>query len=108
MRINSKRKGKVGELQIAKILREAGYTDARRGVQYEGGSSSADVIGLPGFHIEVKFCKLFDGYNWMEQAKRDADLDTPVVVWRKDKKQWMVLMELDEFLTVLKSRGNIP
>ena len=52
-KINSKRKGSNGEREIAKILRDHGY-EARRGQQYSGANGDADVIGVPGVHIEVK------------------------------------------------------
>ena len=34
---NSRQKGKRGELEIARILRDYGYRDCRRGQQYSGG-----------------------------------------------------------------------
>jgi Holliday junction resolvase len=37
--MNSRAKGKRGELEIAKVLRENGY-DAHRGQQYKGGADS--------------------------------------------------------------------
>ena len=45
---NSRRKGKEGELEVARILRDHGY-DSRRGVQYSGSPDSPDVTGLPGY-----------------------------------------------------------
>jgi Holliday junction resolvase len=50
----SRTKGKVGEREVAELLRANGFHAARRGVQYQGGADSPDVIGLPGFHNEVK------------------------------------------------------
>ena len=38
--MNSKHKGKRGELEVAAILREHGY-DARRGQQYSGASGDS-------------------------------------------------------------------
>lgn len=43
-------RGKRGERELAKILREYGY-DTKRGQQYCGAAGNADVIGLPGIHI---------------------------------------------------------
>ena len=53
MAINSKQKGKSGELELARKLREYGY-NARRSVQYNGKAEEGqpDVIGLPGIHVE--------------------------------------------------------
>ena len=51
--VNGKKKGKAGELEVARILRSYGYP-CRRGQQYSGANGDADVVGLPGIHIEVK------------------------------------------------------
>ena len=50
---NSRRKGASGERELAKKLREYGY-EARRGQQYCGSNGDADVVGIPGIHIECK------------------------------------------------------
>jgi len=50
--MNSKRKGKRGELELAKKLQEYGF-NTRRGQQY-AGLGGDDVVGLEGIHIERK------------------------------------------------------
>ena len=47
----SRDKGKRGERELANALRNCGY-ETRRGQQYSGTETSADVVGLPGIHIE--------------------------------------------------------
>ena len=47
-RINSRRKGKNGELQVAHLFQAAGYK-AERGCQHDGLSGHADVIGVPPY-----------------------------------------------------------
>ena len=51
--MNSRNKGKIGELELAKLFRDHGFK-SRRGQQYCGTSGEADVTGLPGLHIECK------------------------------------------------------
>ena len=98
MTINSKRKGKEGELQLAHKLKEYGY-DAKRSVQYNGKDGQADVIGLPHIHCEVKRVEKLNIYNAMEQAKRDAkNNNIPTVFHRKNRCNWLVTMELDDFM----------
>lgn len=99
MSVNSKQKGKRGELEIAKILREYGY-NARRGQQYSGASGDPDVIGLKDIHIEVKRTKQNTyPYKWMEQAKHDARIgERPTVFFRRDRDNWLVLLDLKDFL----------
>lgn len=95
-----RRKGAAGERELARILREAGFTGARRGQQYSGTETSADVIGLPGIHIECKRSETFRLYDALEQARRDTGKsgDAPAVFHRRNGKPWVVVMELDDWL----------
>jgi hypothetical protein len=72
-----RRKGHVGERQLATKLREAFPEFAaaiKRGLQAQtGGRSNCDVQGLPGFHIEHKSQKKPNMKAAYEQAVRDAD-----------------------------------
>ena len=95
---NSRRKGKDGELEVARILKARGL-EASRGCQYHGGPDSPDVVGLPGFHIEVKRTETFNLYKAMEQACRDRDgAAAPVVVHRRSRQPWVAVLLLDDFL----------
>ena len=90
---NSKAKGKRGELEWAKVLRELGYGDARRGQQYDG-RGQADVIGgIPGTHCEAKRRETLSLYPAMEQAVRDAKPgEIPYVACVKNRKPWLVVV----------------
>lgn len=100
-KINSRTKGKTGELEIAAILRDAGY-EARRGQQFAGGGDSPDVMGLPGFHLEVKRVEQFRMWDAIDQANRDAkEGNTPVVVHRKNKRDWVAILSLKDFLKII-------
>lgn len=66
--MNSRRKGKGGELELAKKLREYGY-DCRRGQQYCGANGDADVVGIPGVHIECKRTNRINVYDlWIRHS----------------------------------------
>ena len=69
MAINSRMKGKVGELEFAAYLRDKGFNDAARGQQHKGGSNSPDVTGLPGVHLEVKHTGRLALYDALDQAR---------------------------------------
>lgn len=98
MAINSKQKGKQGELELAHKLKEYGY-DAKRSVQYNGKDGQADVLGLPHIHIECKRVEKLNIYDAIDQAKRDAkNGDKPTVFHRKNRCNWLVTMELDDFI----------
>ena len=103
MPINSRQKGKTGELELAHKLKEYGYDEAKRSVQYNGKDGQADVIGLPHIHIEAKRVERLNIYDAMEQAKRDAkNNDLPAVFHRKNRCNWLVTMELDDFMEIYK------
>lgn len=98
--MNSRRKGKNGELEIAKILRSYGY-DTRRGQQYSGANGDADVVGVPGVHLEIKRVEKLNIDTAMEQSIRDAlEDETPVVMHRKNGKKWLVTMRLDDWMMI--------
>lgn len=104
----SRTKGKVGEREVAALLRAHGFNGAR-GVQYQGGRDSADVVGLPGFHIEVKRAETFSPYKALEQAETDCGYGSkPVVFHRSNSRHWIVVMDAGDFLELAKGRGESP
>lgn len=97
---NSRQKGARGEREIAKILRQRGY-DARRGQQYCGINGDADVIGLPGVHIEVKRVEALNIGKAMLQAENDRrDDKVPAVFHRKNAESWKVTMWFDDWINM--------
>ena len=95
---NSRDKGKKGELEIAHVLQERGY-DARRGQQYCGASGDADVVGVPGLHIEVKRTERPQIYKYMDQAMNDArEGELPVIFHRQSKKKWLAILDMGDFM----------
>lgn len=108
MGINSRDKGKRGELELSKILREFGY-EARRSVQYCGANGDADVVGIPGIHIECKRVERLNIDEAMAQSERDAETyEIPVVMHRKDRRKWLVTISLEDFIGIIKGAGYEP
>lgn len=100
--MNSRQKGKAGERELAKKLREYGY-DCRRGQQYNGSDGSADVVGLEGVHIECKRVERLNIEDAMAQSKHDARQgEIPVVMHRKNNCKWLVTLRLDDFMNIYK------
>ena len=106
MAVNGKRKGKNGENELARILREYGYEDVRRSVQYNGKEEDgqADLIGLPGIHIECKRTESFKMYDAVNQAVRDSEGkgEIPVVFHRRNKQGWVAIMRIEDFMHLYK------
>ena len=96
--MNSNKKGKSGERELAAVLKSYGYS-CRRGQQFCGVNGDADVVGLPGIHIECKRVEKLNIYDAIEQSKNDAKEDEiPVVMHRKNRKEWLVTMPLKEWM----------
>ena len=96
--MNSKQKGKRGELELAAFLREFGYA-ARRGQQFCGSDDSPDIVcDIPGIHIECKRCEAGNPYDWLAQAQRDAGQKVPVVFHRRNSKRWIIIMDAEDFM----------
>lgn len=113
--MNSRNKGAAGERELAGILREYGF-ETRRGQQFSGACGDADVVGLPGIHIECKRVEKLNIDKALEQAVRDAYADSikqgvyliPAVFHRgnsdhkKDstKGTWKVTLTLEDFMRI--------
>ena len=70
--VNSNQKGKRGERELAKLIREFGI-NARRGQQFSGSPDSPDVVtDLKDWHFEVKRTESLSVYKAMDQAASDC------------------------------------
>jgi len=98
--MNSKKKGKGGELEFAKVLRFHGW-EARRGVQYGGGGDAPDLVTNTPFHWEVKRCEYLAIRDWMAQAERDAAGKPWAIAWRRNSGPWMAILKANDFLPLL-------
>lgn len=95
---NSRNKGASGERELARKLKEYGY-EARRGQQYCGSNGDADVVGLPGIHIECKRVERLNLYDALAQSVADAKTDEkPTVFHRKNNCGWLVTMRFEDFM----------
>lgn len=106
--MNSRQKGKRGELELAHKLEEYGIP-ARRGQQYSGATGEADVVGLDGVHIECKRVEQLNIEQALQQAERDArEGEIPAVFHRKNREEWKVTIRLDEFLLLYLGPATKP
>ena len=102
----SRNKGKRGELELSHVLQEYGF-DARRGQQYAGINGDADVVGVPGLHIECKRVEALNVEKALVQSEQDARTgEIPVVMHRRNREEWKVTMRLDDFVGIWKGRGG--
>ena len=96
----SRDKGKRGELEFAALCSKHGY-EVRRTAQYCGKTGeAADVVGLPGMHVEVKRTETLRLYDALDQARRDAKEGIPLVAHRKNNHRWVVILDAEDFFEI--------
>lgn len=106
MAINSKAKGARGEREFAKYLKSKGLS-ARRGQQYAGGGESPDVVceDLPTVHFEVKRKQASqEPYQWLQQAIKDCTDKMPIVAHRRNARDWIAILRMEDLIELLKFR----
>ena len=97
-------KGARFERELASALKEYGY-DCRRTCQKDG-KVEADVIGLPGVHIEAKHQEQMRLYDWMAQAEKDAlPGEIPAVFHRMNRAETLVTVPFWAFMELY--RGGV-
>lgn len=104
---SEREKGKRGEREVAKILKSLGF-DTRRTSQYCGNTGDAsDVVGVDGFHLEVKRQETTKIPEWMKQATEECGDNIPCVLHRRSKGVWLATLPMiDLFQLVAEIRGK--
>ena len=89
----SRQKGKRGERECAAELGQLLGVEARRGVQFQGGPDSPDVV-LDGvaIHVEAKRVERLQLWAALEQAKKDSPPGKTPVVWHKSNRRGSVVI----------------
>jgi Holliday junction resolvase len=98
----SRNKGKRGEREAAAELGAILGCTARRGVQFQGGPDSPDVVldGV-GVHVECKRVERFDLYAAIEQATSDAGSKVPIVWHRRNNKPSVIVLETSNLASLV-------
>lgn len=108
MKINSKRKGKVGELELAKELnRLFPKLQCRRGQQFKGAADSPDICGLENWGIYPECKRVEKGLNLHDTLKKadseKAEDQVSVVFHRKNRQDWQVTVALEDLAALAQS-----
>ena len=101
-KINSRDKGKRGELEAAHFLTDAGYP-ASRGRQYSGRDDAPDIVcnSLPGIHWEIKRVEQLNIESALKQAEHDAGNKLPIVMHRRNGNEWKLTLRASTFAPLL-------
>ena len=98
----SRRKGAVGERELAAVLTGEGF-DAVRGRQFRGGADSPDVI-VPSLdvHFECKRTERLSLYDALAQARSESGGKLPIVAHRRNNCEWVAILPLTDLLAILR------
>jgi hypothetical protein len=79
-------KGRAGEQEVARILRDQLGVDITRAWQRQAARTrNSDLDGLPGWAVEVKRAKVWRNDWWVQTlAQADQEGSTPVLLYRLD------------------------
>lgn len=106
MGAKSQRKGRSGELELARLLQGYGYDVQPGRVQSYG--EVPDLSGLPSVHIECKRNERLNVPEAMAQAVRDAERfqdGAPTVFHRRNRSGWLVTQRLEDWMEMYR---NLP
>lgn len=102
MALNSRKKGKVGELACCAVLKELFGWTARRTQQFSGwsGGESADIVcdQTPSLFLEVKRVERLNLLQALRLAVKQAGRRCPVVLHRPNRSAvgWMLTIRLED------------
>ena len=105
--INSRTKGKVAELEVVNLFKNAGYNDSHRSQQFKGTKESADII-IPRldkiYQFEVKRREQIGKLDeWLQKTDKEAGEEkVPIVIHRRNGEPWKVTLLLTDWITGVK------
>lgn len=105
----SRSKGSSAEREIVQILKSRGHNARRSAYSGMMAHEKGDIVGLTGYHLEVKRCEKLKLPEWTRQAESGAtDAEVPVVVYRASREPWRVSMPLNAFLDLVEDSAPLP
>lgn len=100
----SRSKGQRGERAVAAIIHELTGWQVQRRVRNDKHDS--DLVGVPGWSIEVKDharVTLGDVQEWWKQSVRQAAGEIPLLVYKRQRGSWRFVWPLAVHLTFQQS-----
>lgn len=107
MGVRSQRKGRRGEFELVRALREYGF-DVTAAEPLNFGTVP-DVYGLRGIHVECKRTERLSMNSALQQAIRDAAKfgdGLPAVFHRRNRQAWNVTMRLSDWLELYRKANQ--
>jgi hypothetical protein len=105
--MNSRAKGKRGELEAAAALTRIGI-ECRRSAQYCGASGDADLVCEMPLHFEIKNTERLNPYRFIEQAINDSrnTKRIPITMMKSNYRPWLICLRMDDLPRLVKELTN--
>jgi hypothetical protein len=106
--VNSRNKGAGFERDIINAFKEFLGVDCKRNL--EQWRSGGDDIDLPPYSIECKRRATIAIYDWWHQAcdSAEAKKRVPILIVKADRKKPLVVMDLREFMKLIREEVSHP
>lgn len=102
MPLNSRSKGKRGELEFINRHLRPHWPKACRNVD-QHGEDKRDCLNVAGVHWQVKRTEAFQVWAALEQAESEArDGDMPVVAFRRNHSKWYCVLSAEDLVELLR------
>lgn len=112
MPINSRNKGKKGELELCHTLKELFGWETRRSQQHCGDAGDADVVieGMPTAFPEVKRVEKLNVTKAIEKAVEQCQGKTPLLFHRMNRSKvgWLLTIRLEDLMPLLEMVDSMP
>jgi Holliday junction resolvase len=96
-----KARGNRAELEVVNLLKAHGYPAYRNFAS--GGYGGSDVIGLPGFAVEVKMVEKLNVWAALAQCEAAASpTETPLLAFRRNRSRWYSAVPLEDLLGLIR------
>ncbi len=97
----SRNKGQRGEREVIKLLQPVvTKVYQRHGLtppvlernQNQSNLGGSDMVGLAWLSLEVKYHEVLQIASWWNQAKKQAEGREPILIYRRSRLRWRVVM----------------
>ena len=107
--IDSRKKGQVGEREVAQILRDELGLEIRRNWAEQSHHGGVDLVGIPGWALEVKRARIARLGDWWIQTTVQAvqAKAKPALIYRLDRQDWKVMVSLYDVQPILEDHCPI-
>lgn len=105
MSATERRKGAEFEREVAKLLRERGWTYAGRSSDGRKQADRGDIINGPeGCHLELKRQERLNVPKAFDQVIQDAGDCIPILIHRPSRHEIMATLPAEELFALLRMR----